>query len=494
MANPANRRDFIKTAGAAGIGFYLTAGVRGEEKKLAPSDKIRLASIGIGGKGSGDAANAVKHGTMVAFCDIDTQRIDSAKKRYTSAKTYTDFRKLLEENEDKIDAVTVSTPDHTHAAAALMAMRMGKAVFCQKPLTHSIYEARLMGEVAREQGVVTQMGNQGTTHDPLREAAAIIKSGQLGQAKEVHVWTNRPRWPQGGPGPKPTKCPEHIKWNDWLGPAKRRPYGNGYQPSSWRGFWDFGTGALGDMACHTMNMPFMGLDLRDPIAITADTSGHNKIYYSSSTKITYEFDKRGNRDPLKMYWYDGGRLPRIYTKLWKTISNVWKAGKERETLAELAAPWSHTKEEKYAQAIKAYEGTARADTGSMIIFDDVTLLSSYSYGRAFVLLKNITRDSADFMPKPKVDFVRAPGEQNVTEFDTRLMTEWINAIRGNGTAVSNFPDYASPLTETVLLGNLATWADGPRVEWDAANMKSPNMPELEQIIKPTYENGYILDV
>jgi predicted dehydrogenase len=494
MANRPTRRDFLQTTAATGIGFYLTAGARGEEKKLAPSDKLRIASIGVGGKGSSDSTNAVRNDEMVAICDTDTKRLENAGKRWPKAKAYTDFRKLLEENEDNLDGVTVSTPDHTHAPAALMAMRMNKACYCQKPLTHTLYEARLLGEVARERGVATQMGNQGTTHDPLREAAAIIQSGQFGQAKEVHVWTNRPVWPQGGPAPKPTTCPEHLKWDEWLGPAKRRPYANGYHPFAWRGWWDFGTGALGDMACHTMNMPFMGLDLRDPIAVEATSSGHNKVSYPSSSKITYEFGQRGDRGPLKMYWYDGGRLPRIYTKLWKTFSKMWKAGKERDILAELAATWKKTKEEKFEQAIKAFEGTDRPGTGSMIIFDDVTLYSSGSYGAAFAIIKNITSDSVDFVPNPKVDYVRAPGEQNVMNFDTRHLTEWTNAIRGQGQTVSNFPDYASPLTETVLLGNLAVWADGQRVEWDAANMKSPNTPGLEQIIKPSYENGYILDV
>jgi len=213
-----------------------------------------MASVGIGGKGSSDSNDAGRSGEMVAICDTDTGRLDGAAKRFEGAKKFTDFRVMLEEMGDKIDAVTVSTPDHTHAPAALMAMRMGKHCFCQKPLTHSIYEARLLGEVAREKGVATQMGNQGTAGSGLRKA-------------------------QGGDRPTPQPVPENLKWDLWLGPAPERPYGPGYHPFAWRGWWDFGTGALGDMACHTMNMPYAGLDLRDPISVQAETSDHNGDSY-----------------------------------------------------------------------------------------------------------------------------------------------------------------------------------------------------------------------
>ena len=219
-----------------------------------------MACIGIGGKGSSDSKDASTHGRVVAICDVDEKRLNAVGENdFKDAKRYTDFRKMLDEMGNKIDAVTVSTPDHTHAPASLMAMRMGKHCFCQKPLTHTIYEARLMAKVAKEKKLATQMGNQGTAEAGLRKSAAIIKAGTLGNVSEVHVWTNRPVWPQGSPREEASERPEWLRWDEWLGPAPIRPYASGYHTFAWRGWWDFGCGALGDMACHTMNMPYMAL-------------------------------------------------------------------------------------------------------------------------------------------------------------------------------------------------------------------------------------------
>ena len=260
MSQRTNRRQFLQTSTVAGIGFWVAGGVQAKESK-SPNEKIAFASIGVGGKGSSDSDDANRFGNMVAICDVDENTLKAGGRRFPKAKHYTDFRKLLGEMGKSIDAVTVSTPDHNHAAASLMAMRMGKHCFCQKPLTHTIYEARLMAKVAKQMKVATQMGNQGTACDPLRKAAAIVQSGALGTVKEVHVWTNRPIWAQGGERPAPVACPAHLKWDLWLGTARKRPYALGYHPFSWRGWWDFGTGALGDMACHTVNMPYMALNL-----------------------------------------------------------------------------------------------------------------------------------------------------------------------------------------------------------------------------------------
>ena len=225
--------------------------------------------MGIGGKGESDSADAAKNGDVVAICDIDDRRLNAASKKFEGAKKYNDFRKMLDEMGSSIDAVTVSTPDHCHAVIAAMAMEMGKHCFCQKPLTHSIWEARRLGEIAKAKKVATEMGNQGTANDSLRRAAAIIKSGALGTVTDVHVWTNRPIWAQGIARPQPVEVPSAIHWEEWLGPAPYRPFGEGYHPFSWRGWWDFGTGALGDMACHTVNMPYMALALRDPTSVQA---------------------------------------------------------------------------------------------------------------------------------------------------------------------------------------------------------------------------------
>ncbi|MCE5268728.1 MAG: Gfo/Idh/MocA family oxidoreductase [Planctomycetaceae bacterium] len=442
MFHRTNRRRFLQTTAATGVGFWVAGGLRAEPSK-SPNERIAFASIGLGGKGLSDSGDAAKAGDMVAICDIDDNTLKNAgKHRFPKAKQYNDFRKMLDEMGKSIDAVTVSTPDHTHAAAALMAMRMGIHCFCQKPLTHSIYESRLMAKVAKEMNVATQMGNQGTAMGHVRKAAAVLRAGAVGNVKEVHVWTNRPTWPQGSPRPKPKACPPQVKWDLWLGPAPERPYANGYHPFAWRGWWDFGTGALGDMACHTANMAYMALDLRDPIAVQAETDGHNHDSYPKSSKITFEFAALGNRPALNMFWYDGGRLI------------------NRDLL----------------------EGKPISESGCLVIGDKGKLYSPNDYGGGeFYLLDGAT------MPAD-VKYEESPGH----------FEEWVQAILGGKPAMSNFADYSAALSETMLLGNLAVWvADkpgvGPRVEWDAANMRVTNIPGLEPIIKPAYRDGYTLD-
>ena len=437
MSHPTHRRRFLKTTAALGAGYFVAAGVRADQSK-SPNEQIAMASIGVGGKGSSDSSSAGRAGRMVAICDVDTKRLGGAGNRYKDAKQFVDFREMLEKMGDKIDAVTVSTPDHTHAAAALMAMRMGKHCFCQKPMTHSIYEARLMGQVAKEKGVATQMGNQGTAQSGLRHAAALLQAGRLGKVSEVHVWTNRPIWPQGGPRPEPTDPPAHLEWDLWIGPAPMRPYGPGYHPFAWRGWWDFGTGALGDMACHTMNMPFMGLNLRDPISVQAVTSGHNRDSYPKWSSITYEFPGNDQRGPLTMFWYDGGKR----------------------------AP------------AEVLGGRKPSGSGCVVVGEKGTIYSPNDSGSGFDVIKGEI--------DKEIEFEKSPGH-----FD-----EWVRAIKGGPAAVSNFPGYAAPLTETVLLGNLAVWTaaegEGPKVEWDAKNLKAKNIEGLEEIIKPEYREGYKL--
>jgi predicted dehydrogenase len=433
MFRETTRRQFLQTSSAAGIGFWIAGGVQAQESK-SPNERIAMASIGIGGKGSSDSDDAGKRGDMVAICDVDEGRLNvTGEKRFPKAKRYTDFRKLLEEMGKSIDAVTVSTTDHTHAPAALMAMRMGKHCFCQKPLTRTIYEARLMGKVAREMKVATQMGNQGTASSGLRRSAAWLRAGVLGSIREIHIWTNRPIWPQGGNRPAPSECPKTVNWDLWLGPAPERPYAKGYHPFAWRGWWDFGSGALGDMGCHNINMAFMGLDLRNPVSIQAETAGHNKDSFPAWSIVTYEFAAADKRPALKMVWYDGGKLP---------------------------AP-------EVLDGLEAGKGG-----GSLVIGEKGRLFGDRLIG----------------VQPVDVSFPESPGH-----FD-----EWTQAIKGGPTPMSNFPDYAAPLTETVLLGNLAVWAaasgKGEKVEWDAANLKAKNVAGLETLLKPVYRKGYVLDV
>jgi predicted dehydrogenase len=432
MSRRKNRRDFLKAGALAGVGFWVAGTAPAQESK-SPLDKIRFAAVGIGGKGEGDTADAAKSGDLVAICDVDEGRLEKAGLKYPQARRYTDFRKMLEEMDRSIDAVTVSTPDHTHAAAAALAMRLGKHCFCQKPLTHTLHEARTLAELARQKKVATQMGNQGTAGGNLRKAAALVQAGVLGTVKEVHVWTNRPIWPQGGPRPAPAEPPATLKWDLWLGPMPERPYGKGYHPFAWRGWWAFGTGALGDMACHTLNLPFMALELRDPTAVEAQSSGHNKESYPKWSVIKYTFPARGKRPALTMTWYDGGKRP--------------------------DAP--------------LLDGKEPASSGALIIGEKGKLYSPGDYGGSFQLLGGVE--------EVKVEYPQSPGH----------FQEWVRAIKGGPAAMSNFPDYAGPLTETVLLGNLAVWA-GEKVEWDARNLRSTNVKDLDVIIRPEYRKGWTL--
>jgi predicted dehydrogenase len=424
-----NRREFLRTTAVIGAGYFVAAGVQAQESK-SPNERVAMASIGIEGKGDSDSNDAARTGDMVAICDVDEGKLRRATaSRFKKAKPYTDFRKMLDEMGKSIDAVTVSTPDHMHAPASLMAMRMGKHCFCQKPLTHTIYEARLMGQVAREKKLATQMGNQGTADDSLRRAAALMRAGAIGTVREIHIWTDRPVgwWPQGIERSEPLPCPKDLKWDEWLGVAPKRPYGKNYHPFAWRGWWDFGTGALGDIGCHAINMPFRGVDIRHPTSVVAETSGHNKDSFPAWSILTYEFAATAARPALKLVWYDGGKVP----------------------------------------PAEVLNGKKSGTNGSLVIGEK---------GR-------IWGNSLEGGEEKQIEFPHSPGH----------FEEWVRAIKGGDAPLSNFTDYAGPLAEMVLLGNLAVWS-GQKIEFDFETLKSKNVPGLERLIKPEYPKGYTLDV
>lgn len=437
-----NRRQFIKASSVASAGVWLGLSGAAYAVPRARIEQINFACIGVGGKGDSDTADAARFGNVAAICDIDDNTLSGASEKYPSARTFHDFREMLNAMGDGIDAVTVSTPDHTHAIAAARAMKMGKHCFCQKPMTHSIQEASYLGELALRYNLATQMGNQGTAADGLRKAAAILKSGALGRVKEVHVWSNRPVWPQGDTERPPTVAvPDHVHWTLWLGPAPPRDYAvwpekrgwgprEAYHPFNWRGWWDFGTGALGDMACHTLNMPFMGLDLRDPVSVQAETSGHNGDSFPQWSRIRYEFPARGDRPALTMYWYDGGQ----------------------KISAELL-------------------GEEPAASGSLCVGEKGKLYSPGDNGNEYRLIG---------IAEPAAEWPKSPGH----------FAEFARAIEGSEPAMSNFPQYATPLTETVLLGNLAVWADGKKIEWDPHYLVATNAPEVDRIIRKEYPDGW----
>ncbi len=436
-----SRREFVQTTAAAGVGFWVAGSALAESKSA--NERVQFGCIGVGGKGDSDSSDAHRLGDIVAITDVDDNTLNKKAAGIKGVKKFNDFRKMLDEMGKSIDAVTVSIPDHNHAAASLLFMRAGKHCFCQKPMTHYIYEADLVGKVAAEKKLATQMGNQGTASDALRDTAAKIRAGACGTVKEVHVWTNRPIWAQGNGRPAPKEPPKNLHWDEWIGPAKMRPYGDGYHPFSWRGFWDFGTGALGDMACHTVNMPFMALDLFDPISVEAETSGNNKEMYPNWSVIKFEFPAYEGRPPLSLTWYDGKKRP----------------GKEY-----------FSEDKDIASGKKKI-----SDSGCLVIGDKGKYYCPGDYcENGHQLLGNAT--------DPKVDFPHSPGH----------FEEWVRAIKTGEQAMSNFPHYASRLTKTILLGNLAVWA-GTKVEWDSKALKATNLPDLDAMIRPTYRSGYTLN-
>ncbi len=439
MAHKTNRRDFVKQTTAIGAAMWVSGKSVIADSK-SPNQKLNVGVIGAGGKGATDSREMAKCGAnIVALCDIDDKALGKASVRYENAKKFNDFRIMFEEMGDKIDAVTVSTPDHTHAVAAMAAMKLGKHVYCQKPLTWSVAEARKLRETASENGVVTQMGNQGTSYDGLREAVEVIRTGGIGTAKEVHVWTNRPVWPvKEGRSSETPPVPKHIHWDLFLGPADYRPYHPDYHPFSWRGWVDFGTGALGDMACHTANMVVMALDLFDPISIHAKSDGiSNGECFPKNSVIEYQFGERNGLPPIKMTWYDGGNLP------------------DQSLL----------------------HGMKSSSSGSLIVGEKGTLYSPNDYGAAYHLLpKDVFAD----YKKPEPVLPRSPGHYQ----------EFYNACLGGFKPMSNF-DYAGRLTETMILGNVSMRAN-QKIEWDAKNMKITNIPEANKYISREYREGWTL--
>ena len=446
MSQVSDRRTFVKSALVGGFTVWAGRGASGQEK-VSPNNQINIACIGVGGKGESDTADANTHGNVVAICDVDSRTLASAAAKYPKAKTFSDYRKMLDQMGKQIDAVTVSIPDHSHAPAAAMAMHLGKAVYCQKPLAHSIYEVRHLSQLARKTRVATQMGNQGTADNSMRLNAYKVRAGAIGTVTEVHVWTNRPVWPQGISRSPEQPVPTNLDWELWIGPAKMRPYAEHYHDFQWRGWWDFGTGALGDMACHDVNLPFMALDLRDPLSVQAETSTHNKDSYPKATKIVFEFGANATRPAVTMTWYDGGNRPSM---------DYFQEPALAELLNENKLP----------------------ESGSLIIGTKGKLYSPGDGGAGGHVIGGV--DVGD------VKFPVSPGHWE----------EFVRSIRGGEPAMSNFPHYAGPLAETILLGNLAVWpADsgkGPKIEWDAKNLRATGGTDLMTIIKPSYRAGYSL--
>jgi len=447
------RRTFLGASAAAAAGLMVAPRrILGGPGYKAPSDTLNIGCVGVGGKGTSDIWS-VSSENIVALCDVDdTQMAKFLKHKrndpehqpmYDKAKKYRDFRVMLEK-EKNLDAVTVSTPDHTHAVIAMMAIKMGKHTFVQKPLTHSVKEARILAEAAAEAGVTTQMGNQGHAGEGARLINEWIWDGAIGDVRQVHVWTNRPIWPQGIEAPKEIpSVPSTLDWNLWLGPAPFRPYHPAYCPFTWRGWWDFGTGALGDMGAHLIDQPFWALKLGAPATVQASSTKFTKDSYPVAEVVTYEFPARGKMPPVTLTWYDGGLMPPRPEEL--------------------------------------EEGRMMGDEGGGVLFvGDKGMLMCSTYGKNPRLVPE-TKMRA--YKRPEKTIPRSPG----------IHEEWIEAIKAGKKSTTDF-SYSSALTEMMLLGNVAVLMQEhhTKLRWDSKNLEFTNLPEANQYLHREYRPGWSL--
>jgi predicted dehydrogenase len=487
-SNKLTRRNFNVAVSSAFAFTYIPSRVWGA------NDRFHVAGIGVGGKGAGEVKDiTAAGGTYVALCDVDSTRAAKTYQAHTNAKIYKDFREMLDK-EKGIDAVSVSTPDHTHAIASLSAMALGKHVYCQKPLTYTIHEARLMTRAAEHFKVKTQMGNQAHAGEPIRRAVELIRAGIIGPVREVHAWTNRPIWPQGAKAIQDRKDlaaqpkPGDLDWDLWLGPAKMREYNACYTPFKWRGWMDFGTGALGDMACHIMDMPYWALDLGAPTTVEAESGGLTKETGPDWSTITYQFAARDRvgggvqgasvgpvatvqQPPVKFVWYDGQRNDRQNAP-YELISKATAVAIKNSPTNE---PDSKNKN-KNKKTQEAIDSPGRWDL--IMVGDQGTMI--FNRGSMDWIISSDVQGSA--AAKVPVTLPRVANED----------VEWVQWCKGGSKALSSF-DYAGPFTEAVVLGTIALRL-GKKIEWDSKNLKCPNAPEADALIRCEYRKGWGLPV
>lgn len=434
MTNFMKRRDFLKTAGAASVaigglvsGFPAPAFARVQNA----NSKLNVACIGIANRG-GANVDGVKGENMVALCDIDENYLNAAKERFPQAKRFRDYREMYEKIEKEIDAVVVSTPDHTHAAPAIMGMKLGKHCYCEKPLAHNVKEVRDMMAVAREKGLATQMGTQIHAGDNYRRVVELVRAGAVGAIKEVHVWCGT-KW---GGRPFSTETPEvpaNIDWDLWLGPAEKRPYNPQYFKGAWRCYWAFGNGTLGDMACHFMDLPFWALGLRRPTTVEAFSEEEPTAEVApGQLRVEYTFAETERRPGVTLNWYDGGLKP----------------------------------------AILKEKGLPEWGAGVVFVGDDGLLMADYGQRVLF--------------PEEKFADYKAP-EKTIPD-SVGHHEEWINACKTGSRTTCSFR-YSGRLAETVLLGSVA-FRTQTKLEWDAENMKATNCPEADQYLSRVYRKGW----
>ncbi|MFC5409608.1 Gfo/Idh/MocA family protein [Larkinella bovis] len=482
-----SRRKFIQAGAlAAGSFFIVPRHVLGGKGFIAPSDKLNLAAVGFGGKGSSDINNSFNNGAnnVVALCDVDwgLPRVKENFTKHEKAKRYKDFREMLEKEGNTIDAVTVSTADHTHAVVALAAMQRGKHVYVQKPLTHNIHEARLLTEAARKYKVVTQMGNQGSSNPQQKTMVEWFDKGLIGKVHEIQIWTNRPVWPQGIPVPQPAGEPSaDLDWDLWLGPAQKVGYTPAYHPFKWRGWWNFGAGALGDIGCHIMDIPFRVLGLGYPTEVETSISAvflkdwtpeYNPEGCPPASHVELKFPASAkNKSEVKMVWSDGGIRP------------------------------------FRPDFLPAGEAYPEGGENGMFMIGDKGLIACGMYGDDPKLYtKDGKKVEAPAKPKP------ADGKPWPENGHQILWTEACKAgfnSKEHKALTSSF-DFAGPLTESVLMGNLAirsymlrtpkadgkgfTYPGRQRLLWDGKNMKITNFDDANQFVSRQYREGWKLSI
>ncbi len=472
-----SRREFTKRAGGtvgalAGFHFFPALG----DKKL---EKPTLAGIGVGGKGAADIAGAKRAGfevvalvdvidaTKLAKLDGRLKKLGQMRKEFADARFFLDYREMLSEMGDKVDAVTVSTPDHHHYHASSMAMKAGKHVYCQKPLTHGIWEARALNRLATETGVKTQMGNQAHANDHMRRCVELIRGGVIGKVTEIHAWTNRPIWPQGFAAPPPQEpVPEGIDWQQWIGPAPWVDYSPRIAPFSWRGWWNYGTGALGDMACHIMDLGYWAMqpesgDRLAPESVIAEQQGATELSPPINSMITWQFgpSQYASKDGFRFHWYDGYIDAHFDRDSWQLVKN--------------GDAYNHPSDD-------VLEGMDFSKFGSVIVGEEGKLF--FNRGRNNWVLK--TSSHVDGFAWPEPTLPRANSQDNYME--------WLDAIHGKiDQSESNF-GLAGPMTETILLGVLAQQHPDTRLVWDSPSMQIQDRPDLQPFIQREYRDEWKL--
>lgn len=440
MSAPAfTRRGFLKTASVASAVLAFPSLLRSQ----SPNNKLNLALVGVGNRGW-SAVQGLKSENYACFCDVDDELAAKTYDEFPSVPRFRDYRKMFDRLGSQIDGVVVSTPDHMHFPIAMAALTLGKHVFVEKPLTHTIAEARKLDQLAREKKVATQMGNQGHAFEGMRLLKEWYDAGTIGEVRELHSWTDKPVWPQGVGMPDHSRLkpvvPATLDWDLWLGVAPWREYDPAYVPGNWRGYWEFGSGAIGDMGCHIMDGAYWALGLTQPTRVEAVGTRQTEVSPPPTSMVNYHFPARGTQPALKWSWYDGGLTPL------------------RPADFEIGRQFPE-------------EG------GTFIVGSKATVLANHTYSSVRIIPEVKMRESVGSLPT-----------KTLPRVEGGHYAEWVRACKGGTPAGSNF-EYSARLTETVLLGNLAI-RTRRAIEWDASTMQVTNLPEANQYLTKTYRAGH----